>query len=327
MDYLEPSAAGVQRRSRASTSPEPERPASTISAGSVDSKKEEAEQVDDGAASAKEVSSKKKRFGGGLKGIRNKIKIGKLAKKTAASTTTSNTTTTELAPPQAAEDQESGEPAATAVREEAVTPEIPTGEGEENGKEGELDSKEGEGEVEEGGEGEVEVEVEAEEGVKITSELEKRVAKRFGSGFNWIKIVGKLKDSTLTLTTGNKEKQVELGGCMVSPSDAATNGIELFSHKDHKQWVFQVESKELREQWIEELQKAIDECPTEPRPPAEGNYTYIYMTTVTCTFVTHSSSLFSYMGCVTAAPCRIVLDNVRLCCVCIPDMFGPYMVA
>ena len=272
--YLEPSAAGVPRRSKASSSPEPERPASTISAGSVDSKKEESEQVDDGGASVKEVSSKKKRFG--LKGLKNKI--GKRSKKTATSTAATstaaaNTTTTELAPPQTGA-QENGEPAVAGVSEEMATPEVGTGEGEGIGKEGEGIGKEGEGEVEEGGGGEEEVveeEEETEEGVRIKSELEKRAPKRFGNGYNWIKITAKLKDSTLTLTTGAKEKQLELMGCMVSPSDATTNGIELFSHKEQKQWVFRAESKELREKWIEELQKAIDECPSEPRPPTEGN--------------------------------------------------------
>ena len=56
---------------------------------------------------------------------------------------------------------------------------------------------------------------------EVKSDLEKRVAKRFGSGFSWVKISGELKGTSLTLTAGTKEKQLELAGCMVSPSDAA----------------------------------------------------------------------------------------------------------
>ena len=253
-EYLDPAASGVVERRGKSREVTPERPASAVSAASsTDSRKDETEQVNDGAgASAKEITTgKKKRFGaGGLKVFKNKI--GKLSK----SKNVPATATVETALPQQNEEPEPENQPAAKTEETVPTG---TGEGEEKGEGGDT--------VEEEGKGEEEVE----EGVKIQSQLEKRVAKHFGKSYNWIKIAGKLKETTLILTTGTKEKQLELVGCMVSPSDATPNGIELFSHKEQKQWVFRVESKELRERWVEELQKAIDECPQESRPSFEGN--------------------------------------------------------
>ena len=249
--YLEPSSAVVQRREKdKDISESPDRRGSTISAASnedaMDGKKPEEDEI-----SVKESGGKKKRFGTGLKGL--KRKFGGLSKK--------STTSVEQAPQQ--NGSQEGEPAAAVATETEEGDTVAAAASAEPQVEGEG---EGEGEA-----GEEEVE-ELEEGVRIKSELEKRVQKRFGSGFNWAKISGTLKGCTLTLTTGNKEKQLELVGCTVSPSDAAPNGIELFSHTEQKQWVFRVESEQLRESWVRELQAAIDECPTEPRPPVQGNY-------------------------------------------------------
>lgn len=246
-EYLDPST--VLRENAAS----PERPLSAVSGEEdTDSKKGDTDQVDE--ANVKE-SGKKKRFK--LKGFKNKLG-GKFTKKSG------NAATVEQSPEHAGnqgnveqaavekEDSTSADAAATTEVQEAA--------------EGQAKEKEGEAEEVAGGEAEAE---EVEEGVRVQSELEKRVQKRFGT--SWVKITGKLKGITLTLTTGSKEKQLELVGCMVTPSDAAPNGIELFSHKEQKQWVFRVATEALREKWVEELQKAIDECPLEPRPALEGN--------------------------------------------------------
>lgn len=264
-EYLDPSAV-VQRRMKSASS---ERPTSALSAASgedvenkkageedTDSKKGDAEQVDEGAV---KDSGKKKRFG--LKAF--KKLGGKFSKKTAA--------TLEQSPEPSGSVEQQGAAAATeestgaATTAPAEVQEGVEGQAEEKGEEKEGETEEG------GGEGEGE---EVEEGVRVKSELEKRVQKRFGT--SWVKISGKLKGITLTLTTGTKEKHLELVGCMVTPSDAAPNGIELFSHKEQKQWVFRVESEALREKWVEELQKAIDECPQEPRRTSlEGKNMYI----------------------------------------------------
>lgn len=260
-DYLEP-AAIVERRRSKETEGEAgaaERPASTASAtSSVDSgKKEETEQVDDDTAAAvKETTGKKKRkLGAGISRIRKKVKninVGGKSKSTAA-----------VVVPAAQQNGEKESENTVAAVDGEDTSKTGQGEGEEKGEE------EGDAATDAGEKGEADAELE--EGVKVKSDLEKRVAKRFGSGFTWVKIAGELRGTTLILTAGSKEKELELVGCMVSPSDAAPNGIELFSHKEQKQWVFRVESKELRERWVEQLQKAIDECPTEPLSPTEGN--------------------------------------------------------
>ena len=250
-DYLEP-ASVLKRPGKDNGAASTERPASTVSS-EAEAKKEDTEQVEESsaaAAGAGEGKGKKKRFGGGgLKGLRSKI--GKRSKK-----------------PASAAEVEGGEP-------ENGEPEAAEGDDGAPGVEGET--KEEEKKVEEtGGEvAEEKEEEEQEEGVRIASQLEKRVPKRLGKSFNWIKITGKLKETTLILMAGSKDKELELAGCMVSPSDAAPNGIELFSHKEQKQWVFRVETSELRERWVEELQKAIDTCPTEPTP-AEGNTTTLH---------------------------------------------------
>ena len=253
-EYLEPSAV-VQRRLK-SASPGPERPTSALSAASgedaenkkageedTDSKKGDTEQAEEGNV---KDSGKKKRFG--LKAFK---KFKKSKKNDTAATVDQSPEHNGSVEQQAAEDTTGAATAATAEVQEEV----------------EGQGKEKEGEAEEGGGGEGEGE-EVEEGVRVQSELEKRVQKRFGT--SWVKISGKLKGITLILTTGSKEKQLELVGCMVTPSDAAPNAIELFSHKEQKQWVFRVETEALRQKWVEELQKAIDECPIEPRPSLEG---------------------------------------------------------
>lgn len=247
-DYLEPSAV-VKRRSKEGEGAK-ERPASAVSGtSSADSKKDDTEQVDDDAVVAKEsTGKKKKKLGVGIR-IRKKVKnIGKHKSPATAAAQQNGEKEGENQVPTEGEDTSK----AAAVQ----------GEAEEKGEEGEV--------VQENGEekGEVVVEEEVEEGVRIKSDLEKRVPKRFGSGFQWVKISCKLKGTALTLAAGSKERQLELEGCMVSPSDAAPNGIELFSHKEQKQWVFRVESEELRKRWIDELQKAIDECPA---ASIEGN--------------------------------------------------------
>lgn len=251
-DYLEPSAV-VQRRLKSAS---PERPSSSLSAVSgedaeskkageedTDSKKGDTEQADEGTV---KDSGKKKRFG--LKAFK---KFGKFSKKSGtADQSPEHNVSVEQQGAVATEDSTGAATAATAEVQEEV-------EGQDKEKEGEVEEGGGEGEGEE-----------VEEGVRVQSELEKRVQKRFGA--SWVKISGKLKGVTLTLTTGSKEKQLELIGCMVTPSDAAPNAIELFSHKEQKQWVFRVESEALREKWVEELQKAIDECPVERRPSLDG---------------------------------------------------------
>ena len=249
-DYLEP-ATVVQRREKEG-GVEPERPVSTAS-GASSGKDEQVE-----AAAAAPGKERKKRFGtgglkvgaGGLKGLRNRI--GKRKKSGQNSVSSSEVAPAENATDSVEQEAGEGQQQQQTELEDSVTV---TG-----GAEGEKKEEE-EGELE--------------EGVRILSELEKRVPKRIGKSFNWIKIMGKLKGTTLFLMSGPKEKQLELVGCMVSPSDAAANGIELFSHKEQKQWVFRVETSDLRKRWVEELQKAIDDCPTEPNappPPGEGNY-------------------------------------------------------
>ena len=260
-DYLVPASVLKRENKKGDDSGAAERPASTASNES-EAKKEETE-VESGAAAAAEGKGKKKRFGGGgLKGLRNKI--GKRGKKTGQNVSV-------------VLEAEGGEP----ENGEQEVPEqvddstsLAGGEGERK-EEDEKETKEA-ASAEGAAEKEVEVEEEQEEGVRITSTLEKRVPKRLGKGFNWISITGKLKETTLVLVAGSKDKELELVGCMVSPSDAAPNGIELFSHKDQKQWVFRVESSELRERWVEELQKAIDACPTEPAQQALEGILQLY---------------------------------------------------
>lgn len=259
-EYMEPTASVERRLKTEETS---ERPVSTASAASsVGSKKEDTDDANGTTTTGAPGKEKKKRFGTGLNVFRNiKFKSKK---------STSNTS--EVAVQQNGE-QMNGDIAAAEIEDTAS---IATAE------DGDVEGK-GEGEIEVSGEVEKEavvegIEEEEEEGVAVKSQLEKRVPKRLGKSFNWIKIFGKLKGTTLTMTTGSKGKDLELAGCMVSPSDAATNGIELFSHKEQKQWVFRVETEELRQKWIEELQKAIDESPVESRPSLTGMYiTHIYV--------------------------------------------------
>lgn len=259
-DYLEP-ASVLQRREKDGERVNGERPASTVSAESGETEKpaEQPTAEDSGAAAAVgEVGKGKKKRGlrvgtGGLKALRSKM--GKKSTKKGPNTSGSDITT-----------------AAAAADTDSVNLEV-----EEQGKTADSSSvaekeeeKEGEQAAEEEGEKEAEEEEkgeELEEGVKILSQLEKRVPKRLGKGFNWVTISGKLKETTLILMAGSKDKELDLSGCMVSPSDAAVNGIELYSHKEQKQWVFRVETNELREKWVEELQKSIDACPVEERPP------------------------------------------------------------
>ena len=265
-EYLEPAAIVALARHRSGSKEgegASERPVSTASAASsVESsgKKDETEQADDGAVAVKE--KKKTKLGAGITRIRKKVKnINRGKHKATAAPATQQDGEKEKENTAAAVNGEDTDKAAGGV-----------GEGEEKGGE--------EGDVAKGdGEEKGEAEQELEEEVRVKSDLEKRVAKRFGSGFSWVKISGELKGTSLTLTAGTKEKQLELAGCMVSPSDAAPNGLELFSHKEQKQWVFRVESQELREKWVEQLQKAIDECPTSPRssPPEEGIDTFSEM--------------------------------------------------
>ena len=248
-DYLEPASVLKRENKKGEDgAAASERPASTAS---NESDKKEPTEESSGVAAAGEGKGKKKRFGGGgLKVLRNKI--GKRSKKTGQ-----NVSAVTLV------EGENGEQEPAEQGEGEETTSVAGGEGEEEEKEAE-EATEGEGTAEK------EEEVQ-EEGVRIKSALEKRVPKRLGKSFNWIKIAGKLKETTLVLIAGSKDKELELVGCMVSPSDAAPNGIELFSHREQKQWVFRVETSELREKWVEELQKAIDACPTEPTcPPVEG---------------------------------------------------------
>ena len=112
------------------------------------------------------------------------------------------------------------------------------------------------------------IEEELEEGVKIRSNLEKKVAKRFG-GFNWVSISGKLKDSSLFFTVDKKEKMLDLSGCTVAKAEDSVTGLEVFSHLDQKQWLLRVESEALRDRWVKELQEAIDQCATQ-LPPEPG---------------------------------------------------------
>ena len=263
-DYLEP-AAVVKRKEKAGGDggAEQERPVSTASAASSEgSKKEEKEETEvaETAATGGAGKEKKKRFG--LKALRGMG--GKIVKRSKAGRSSVLMTDAKPEETEAAEEEpgeQAGTEELTATAEEPA-PAAAEGETKEEGEKGEEEP------------GDREEEEELEEGVRIQSELEKRIPKRIGKGFNWFKITAKLKETTLILTTGAKEKQLELVGCMVSPSDAAPNGIELFSHKEQKQWVFRLDSSELREKWVEELQKAIDACPTEPisspAPVVEG---------------------------------------------------------
>ena len=251
-DYLEPASVLKRENKKGEDgAAASERPASTAS---NESDKKEPTEESSGVAAAGEGKGKKKRFGGGgLKVLRNKI--GKRSKKTGQ-----NVSAVTLV------EGENGEQEPAEQGEGEETTSVAGGEGEVK----EEEEKEAEEATEGEGTAEKEEEVQ-EEGVRIKSALEKRVPKRLGKSFNWIKIAGKLKETTLVLIAGSKDKELELVGCMVSPSDAAPNGIELFSHREQKQWVFRVETSELREKWVEELQKAIDACPTEPTcPPVEG---------------------------------------------------------
>ena len=205
---------------------------------------------------------KKKRFGVDLKGLLGRSKKGETA---AAAETAEQKVVAEQNGMQEGDIAETE----TAAAAGAASPSA-TAEPQEEQKTEATEAVEAEEKEEE------EVEEEEEEGVRIKGELEKRVPKRFGSGFNWVKILGKVKETSLILTTGNKEKQLELVGCTVS-SDDVGNKIELFSHAEQKQWVFRVETEELRERWTEELQKAIDECPRELSPPLQGKYTNHHM--------------------------------------------------
>ena len=107
-----------------------------------------------------------------------------------------------------------------------------------------------------------------EEDGKVEFLLERRVAKRFG-GHQWQKQTVTLKD--FTLLVGPKDK-VDLVGCTIASTD---NGFELYSHPEHKSFMFKEPSDEVKDKCISMLQAAIDECTpasseTPEQPDAKG---------------------------------------------------------
>ena len=108
-----------------------------------------------------------------------------------------------------------------------------------------------------------------EEDGKVEFLLERRVPKRFG-GHQWQKQTVTLKD--FTLLVGPKDK-VDLVGCTIASTD---NGFELYSHPEHKSFMFKGPSDEVKDKCISALQAAIDECtPASSETPEqpEGKYT------------------------------------------------------
>ena len=126
------------------------------------------------------------------------------------------------------------------------------------------------------------IEEELEEGVKMRSNLEKRVAKRFG-GFSWVSMSGKLKDSSLIFTVDKKEKILDLSGCTVAKAEDSATGLEVFSHLDQKQWVLRVESEALRDRWVKELQEVINQCAVQ-QPLESGTAWKIFYTCLAFVF-------------------------------------------
>ena len=104
-----------------------------------------------------------------------------------------------------------------------------------------------------------------EEDGKVEFLLERRVAKRFG-GHQWQKQTVILKD--FTLCVGPKDK-VDLVGCTIASTDI---GFELYSHPEHKSFMFKGPSDDVKDKCISTLQAAINECTPASSETPDGKY-------------------------------------------------------
>ena len=99
--------------------------------------------------------------------------------------------------------------------------------------------------------------------IKLTSQMEKRT-KKFGTS-SWVKCTLTLREALVCV---DKDKQVDLPHCTAMPSPNPCE-LELHQPKGGKTLLLRAESEELRNQWVEALQAAIQACSPQQEPAGE----------------------------------------------------------